>query len=53
MLLKHISLLATIAAKIHPYQTQAEALRKLGDQFQRTCLTPWEKSLIKGLLKLG
>ncbi len=34
-----------IANTIHPYPTQAEAIRKLGDQFNRTRLTPFVKSL--------
>ena len=37
--------LSKIAATIHPYPTQAEAIRKLGDQYNRTRLTPWVKSL--------
>ncbi len=32
--------LATIASTIHPYPTQAEAIRKTGDLFNRTKLTP-------------
>lgn len=32
--------LGELANVIHPYPTQAEALRKLGDQFNRTRLTP-------------
>ena len=37
--------LKAIADTIHPYPTQAEAIRKLGDQFNRTRLTPFVKSL--------
>ncbi len=37
--------LKKIGSTIHPYPTQAEAIRKLGDQFNRTRLTP----LVKGL----
>ncbi len=37
--------LGKIASVIHPYPTQAEAVRKLGDQFNRTKLTPTVKSL--------
>jgi pyruvate/2-oxoglutarate dehydrogenase complex dihydrolipoamide dehydrogenase (E3) component len=29
-----------IASTIHPYPTQAEAIRKLGDQYNRSRLTP-------------
>jgi len=34
-----------IGSTIHPYPTQAEAIRKLGDQFSRTRLTPFVKWL--------
>jgi pyruvate/2-oxoglutarate dehydrogenase complex dihydrolipoamide dehydrogenase (E3) component len=36
--------LRKIASTIHPYPTQAEAIRKLGDQYNRTRLTPLIKS---------
>ena len=39
--------LGRIGSTIHPYPTQAEAIRKLGDQFSRTRLTPFVKSLFK------
>ncbi len=32
--------LGTIAQTIHPYPTQAEAIRKIGDAYNRTRLTP-------------
>ena len=32
--------LSGIGSTIHPYPTQAEAIRKLGDQYKRTKLTP-------------
>jgi pyruvate/2-oxoglutarate dehydrogenase complex dihydrolipoamide dehydrogenase (E3) component len=32
--------LSTIAQTIHPYPTQAEAIRKIGDAYNRTRLTP-------------
>ncbi len=32
--------LATIAQTIHPYPTQAETIRKIGDMYNRTRLTP-------------
>ncbi|MFM7102229.1 MAG: FAD-containing oxidoreductase, partial [Verrucomicrobiota bacterium] len=35
--------LRTLGATIHPYPTQAEAIRRLGDQYQRGRLTPWMK----------
>jgi len=37
--------LSKIGGTIHPYPTQAEAIRKLGDQYSRTRLTPLIKSL--------
>ena len=37
--------LGAIADVIHPYPTQAEAFRKLGDQYNRTRLTPRVKWL--------
>lgn len=37
--------LSKIGSTIHPYPTQAEAIRKLGDQYSRTRLTPTVKSL--------
>ncbi len=39
--------LKKIGGTIHPYPTQAEAIRKLGDQFNRTRLTPFVKSLFQ------
>jgi pyruvate/2-oxoglutarate dehydrogenase complex dihydrolipoamide dehydrogenase (E3) component len=38
--------LKTIGATIHPYPTQAEAIRKTGDLFNRTRLTPFVKNLM-------
>ncbi len=40
-----------IASTIHPYPTHAEALRKLGDQFNRTRLTPRVAGLMRRWLK--
>jgi len=42
--LKHIS------ATIHPYPTQAEAIRQVGDAYNRTRLTPFAKSLFSRLM---
>ena len=39
--------LSKIGSTIHPYPTQAEAIRKLGDQFSRTRLTPFVKALFR------
>lgn len=43
--------LAGIGATIHPYPTQAEAVRKLGDAYNRTRLTPFARSALATLLK--
>jgi pyruvate/2-oxoglutarate dehydrogenase complex dihydrolipoamide dehydrogenase (E3) component len=39
--------LSKIGSTIHPYPTQADAIRKLGDQYNRKRLTPFVKSLLK------
>ena len=38
--------LKTVGATIHPYPTQAEAIRKTGDLYNRTRLTPFLKNLM-------
>ncbi|PKL75989.1 MAG: mercuric reductase [Candidatus Melainabacteria bacterium HGW-Melainabacteria-1] len=43
--------LGKIASVIHPYPTQAEAIRHLGDQYKRTKLTPTVKNLFQAWLK--
>jgi pyruvate/2-oxoglutarate dehydrogenase complex dihydrolipoamide dehydrogenase (E3) component len=43
--------LGKIARTIHPYPTQAEAIRKLGDAYQRTRLTPTVKGLFARWLR--
>ncbi|GAB4143280.1 MAG: mercuric reductase [Planctomycetota bacterium] len=43
--------LRRIADIIHPYPTQAEAIRKLGDQYNRTRLTPFVKSMFARWLR--
>ena len=37
--------LGSLANVIHPYPTQAEAIRKAGDAYNRTRLTPTVKKL--------
>jgi pyruvate/2-oxoglutarate dehydrogenase complex dihydrolipoamide dehydrogenase (E3) component len=44
--------LGTIARTIHPYPTQAEIIRKAGDAYNRTRLTPFVRKLIDVVLKL-
>jgi pyruvate/2-oxoglutarate dehydrogenase complex dihydrolipoamide dehydrogenase (E3) component len=39
--------LRKIAATIHPYPTQAEAVKKIGDAYNRTRLTPFVKGLFE------
>ena len=39
--------LKSIADTIHPYPTQAEAIRKVGDLYNRSRLTPFVKSLFQ------
>ncbi|MCK4986827.1 MAG: mercuric reductase, partial [Desulfobacterales bacterium] len=43
--------LGTIARTIHPYPTQAEAIKKAGDAYNRTRLTPRVQKIFKTLLK--
>jgi pyruvate/2-oxoglutarate dehydrogenase complex dihydrolipoamide dehydrogenase (E3) component len=43
--------LRQIASTIHPYPTQAEAIRKVGDQYNRTRLTPRVKRLLGAWLR--
>ena len=49
--MKHGIGLKGIASTIHPYPTHAEALRKLGDQFNRTRLTPRISRIMRQWLK--
>ncbi len=39
--------LSKIGSTIHPYPTQAEAIRRLGDEYSRTRLTPLVKTLFR------
>jgi hypothetical protein len=38
--------LGALGQTIHPYPTQAEALRKVADAYNRTRLTPFVKGLL-------
>jgi len=42
--------LGAVASSIHPYPTQAEAVRRVGDAYNRTKLTPTVAKLFKGWL---
>lgn len=44
--------LSKIADTIHPYPTQADAIRKVGDLYNRTRLTPGRKKLLEKLFSL-
>ena len=50
--MKHGLGLKKIAGTIHPYPTQADAIRKTGDAFNRTRLTPFVKSLFEKWLRV-
>ncbi|MEM8681206.1 MAG: FAD-dependent oxidoreductase, partial [Planctomycetota bacterium] len=41
--------LGKIGSTIHPYPTHADAIRKLGDQFRRTQLTPFSRRVLDWL----
>jgi pyruvate/2-oxoglutarate dehydrogenase complex dihydrolipoamide dehydrogenase (E3) component len=43
--------MSAIAKTIHPYPTQAEVIKRLGDSYNRTRLTPFVKRLLAGWLK--
>ena len=45
--------LTALGRAIHPYPTQAEAVRRLGDQYSRTRLTPWVQSALGRWLALS
>ncbi len=45
--------LGNIGSVIHPYPTQAEVIKRAGDKFNRTRLTPRAKKLLALLLKLN
>ncbi len=43
--------LSAIGKTIHPYPTQAEAIKRLADAYNRTRLTPFVQTLLSGWLK--
>ncbi len=43
--------ISAIGKTIHPYPTQAEAIKRLADAYNRTRLTPFVKNLLSGWLK--
>ena len=46
-----LMLLRRLASVIHPYPTQAEAIRQVGDMYNRTRLTPRVKRLFAAWLR--
>lgn len=44
--------LGRLSSVIHPYPTQAEAIKRCGDAYQKTRLTPWVASLFRRWLAL-
>jgi len=42
--------LSKLANVIHPYPTAAEALRQIGDQYNKTRMTPLVRKLLRGLV---
>ena len=44
--------LSQISGTIHPYPTQAEVIRKVGDAYRRTSLTPLTKRLLRFWFRL-
>ena len=43
--------LGSISGTIHPYPTQAEAIKQVGDAYNRTRLTPFAKKLFTRIMK--
>lgn len=43
--------LSALSGTIHPYPTEAEAVKRLGDAYQKTRLTPWVAWLFRTLLR--
>jgi len=44
--------LKTLSGVIHPYPTQAEAVKKIADAYNRTRLTPFAQKILKYILKI-
>jgi len=45
--------LSALSGVIHPYPTQAEAIKKAADTYRRTLLTPRAKFFLELLTKLS
>lgn len=48
---QHGTTLGTLSSVIHPYPTVADSIRRAGDQFNRTKLTPWKAKMLKTVLR--
>ncbi|MEM9412723.1 MAG: FAD-dependent oxidoreductase, partial [Planctomycetota bacterium] len=51
--MKHGIGLSQISSTIHPYPTHAEAIRKIGDQFNKTKLTSFNRKILGFLRRLN
>jgi len=47
---QHGTTLGTLSGVIHPYPTVADAIRRAGDAFNRTRLTPGKAKLLSKIL---
>jgi len=45
--------LGSIASVIHPYPTEAEVVRGVGDLYNKTRLTPTVRAILRQVLKLS
>jgi hypothetical protein len=45
--------LNALSGVIHPYPTQAEAIKKAADAYRRSLLTPYTRSLLRLLTSLS
>ncbi len=48
---QHGTTLGTLSSVIHPYPTVADAIRRAGDMFNRTKLTPGKAKILSSILK--
>lgn len=49
--MRHRARLGSLASDIHPYPTQSEILKRAGDTYRRTLLTPPVISLLRSIMK--
>ena len=45
--------LAKVSSIIHPYPTRSDAIRQIGDEYDRVNMTPFTRRILKTLLSLG